>query len=44
MNTQIQFLQARLDSFNYDENGNPIGVDVDEFNAIVEQLEILESK
>lgn len=43
METQIKFLQARLDSYNYDQYGNPIGVEIEEYNAIVEQLETLEN-
>jgi hypothetical protein len=44
METQILFLQNRLNQLNYDNNGNPIGIDADEFNAMVEQLEELESQ
>lgn len=44
METQIIFLQNRLNQLNYDNNGNPIGIEIDEYNAIVEQLEKLESQ
>ncbi len=44
METQILFLQARLDSLNYDENGQPIGIEPAEYVAIIEQLEELESQ
>lgn len=44
MDPEIKFLQARLKQLNYDENGNPIGIDADEYNAIIEELDYLESK
>ena len=43
MDTKIEFLQNRLNQLNYDNNGNPIGIEIEEYNAIVEQLESLEA-
>jgi hypothetical protein len=44
MNTQIEFLKNRLSQLDYDNNGNPIGIDLDEYNEIVETLESLEDQ
>lgn len=41
---EIRFLQKKLNQLNYDENGNPIGVDADEYRAINEKLDSLESE
>ena len=44
MNTQIELFKNRLNELDYDNNGNPIGIDSDEYNEIVETLESLEDQ
>lgn len=40
--TRIKKLENKLSSLNYDENGNPIGIEGSEYVAITEELELLE--
>jgi hypothetical protein len=46
MKNQIRIaeLNNKLNSLNYNENGMPIGVDANEYVALIEELEELESK